>query len=491
MLDRRLLTRVNDTGSFAEQLVAAAGIGDADVAAGGAVALRKPTGSLSAVDLGLDPIIIQLLGGIDPDKLVTHWGRDPLWGSANPAAGPYIHQFPLRTAVQTDLSLAETTKAKVAVVGHTPRFDAARGLWYCDIELEAGSSYTPFVRLALARYQPHSIDNAHLSKVVRTDFMQLLPERATSFTPRVSTVGVTVRGPAGYTELAQRITGQPTSATGINASRRLSAQIQRLPVGAEPELGWADVGDEIGLAVALSEAGLGSVSWSGSVPVPTAPAGTQQRVLVREWELLQTDHDPDDPFDATREVVFGPIEFRTVARVRERLVYADTFSLWVWPAAVLRRRKALVGGGGGAGPQEAVDVVQNASSLRLRGRNSGSVGAERQRLRGVGNAGPPLCMAEPNASTSAQRGRNAGSVGAKRRLSGDSVGIPSPVTHAAKRPAAANASSMRRARAAGSARSAHVHRTTIQPRARTISSRRFSRQTASAGASPGRSKRPS
>ena len=63
------------------------------------------------------------------------------------------------------------------------------------------------------------------------------------------------------------------------------------------------------------------------MPVPTAPAGTQQRVLVREWELLQTDHDPDDPFDATREVVFGPIEFRSVASVRERLVYADTFAL--------------------------------------------------------------------------------------------------------------------------------------------------------------------
>ena len=39
----------------------------------------------------------------------------------------------------------------------TPEFDQVRKLWYCDLQLDAGTSYFPFVKLALARYQPHSI----------------------------------------------------------------------------------------------------------------------------------------------------------------------------------------------------------------------------------------------------------------------------------------------------------------------------------------------
>ena len=43
-------------------------------------------------------------------------------------------------------------------------FDADRGLWYCDIEIDTEAAYGPFVRLALVRYQPHSIPDAHLSR---------------------------------------------------------------------------------------------------------------------------------------------------------------------------------------------------------------------------------------------------------------------------------------------------------------------------------------
>jgi len=64
---------------------------------------------------------------------------------------------------------------------NTPKFDPARKLWYCDIELAAGSSYQPFVRLGLCRYQPHSIDGHHLSRVVIGEFSQLLPDRSAQF----------------------------------------------------------------------------------------------------------------------------------------------------------------------------------------------------------------------------------------------------------------------------------------------------------------------
>lgn len=55
----------------------------------------------------------------------------------------------------------------IEVAPHDVFFDDVRQLWYCDIEIDHGRSYWPFVRLALARYQPASDSGAHLSDVVR------------------------------------------------------------------------------------------------------------------------------------------------------------------------------------------------------------------------------------------------------------------------------------------------------------------------------------
>ena len=43
--------------------------------------------------------------------------------------------------------------------------------------MDPGASYCPFVRLALARYQPNSVTGAELSRIVLCDFAQLLPDR--------------------------------------------------------------------------------------------------------------------------------------------------------------------------------------------------------------------------------------------------------------------------------------------------------------------------
>ena len=66
----------------------------------------------------------------------------------------------------------------MSVAGHEVQFDNARRLWYADLELNAGGSYWPFVRLALARYQPESRGDCHLSRVVSPSSSQLLPDRS-------------------------------------------------------------------------------------------------------------------------------------------------------------------------------------------------------------------------------------------------------------------------------------------------------------------------
>lgn len=258
--------------------------------------------------------------GIDPEKLLTRVGGDPVFASAPATDGPYIAQFPLRSSVRGGVALAETNKAKVTVVGHTPRFDATRNLWYCDIELDPGAAYQPFVRLALCRYQPHSIDGHHISRVVLADFAQLLPRRVATVRPARGGVRVTLAGPVGV----GRLGGSGVNAGAIRSSRMVTAEIQQLPEGGDPDLGWARVGQPVDLTVTVGSGGLGDVSWNATVAVPPAVPGVAARVLVQEFEIHPTDPgDTLDPFDA--EWRSGPIEFPT--QVRQRLVYADTFAL--------------------------------------------------------------------------------------------------------------------------------------------------------------------
>jgi hypothetical protein len=261
----------------------------------------------------------------DPQKFITHWGLDPIWGSAGTDAGPYIHQFPLRVAVGTGISLLEAPGHTVTVVGHQPKFDPSRKLWYCDLQLDAGAAYFPFVRLALARYQPFSIAGRHLSRVVLADFAQLVAERRAAFTKiGTSAVRVSLRGPGGYTDNAKQF-GQLKHSTGLDNVTRLSrfalAQFEQLPPGATTDLAWVPVGEEVRLDLSAG-GGLDDIRYSGTVPLPTVGQGFQLRLALREYEVFGTDEaEADDHFVA-------PLIFVLVRQpVRYRLVYASHFAL--------------------------------------------------------------------------------------------------------------------------------------------------------------------
>ena len=119
---------------------------------------------------------------------VTQWGADPFWESPKKTK-PNIHltDFPARVYTE-QLKLQEkfaVSDPRVTIVGHRVHFDYDKKLWYCDIELsDQIANYMPFVRLALVRYQPNALldssFSAKLSKVVQTDFAQVLPNRRLS-----------------------------------------------------------------------------------------------------------------------------------------------------------------------------------------------------------------------------------------------------------------------------------------------------------------------
>jgi hypothetical protein len=125
--------------------------------------------------------------------LVTQWGLDPLWDTVLPKYRTRVRDFTARVADEA-VELREMAGQMVHVVGHRVHWHAKRGLWHCDIELDAGRTYMPFVRLALVRYQPNALQEAKISKVVLGEFAQVLPRRRASFNRQGGTLDFTLRG---------------------------------------------------------------------------------------------------------------------------------------------------------------------------------------------------------------------------------------------------------------------------------------------------------
>jgi hypothetical protein len=235
-------------------------------------------------------------------KFVTGWGFDPIYKSQPPKQTLTVNDFTLATATGTSLSIDEVSGQFVNVAGHDVGFDPSRGLWYCDIHVSMGLSYFPFIRMALARFQPHSILNAHLSRVVQADFAQLTPNRTASvvYGRNSKQVALTVSG-FSYTEVDNR-SGPGTVEVRVEMW--------------DPDVGGAaspSQGDELGWVPAsptvfkLSHSGLppSLTTWTGKITLPFAHGTKPQRLVISEFE----DFTPSGGFVLTS---------------RRRLVYSDT-----------------------------------------------------------------------------------------------------------------------------------------------------------------------
>jgi hypothetical protein len=318
-------------------------------------------------------------------NLVTQWGNDPSWLSAYVAgAAPKRTAFPLsRTAPDpagawlppgapapeadqppgafrvADLAhpaLASSESAPlVDIAPHDVFYDPVRRLWYCDIEVNQGSSYSPFIRLALARYQPVSLERAHLSNVVLADFMQLTADRWLSIAPpaangtrRVTLSGYRPTDSSGALEartspsMSLRIPGQPPvtlTPAPVAKTTVVEVWVERLNAARGEDFGWArDATAKVVLVRTTAPArtttrataamrtratellrlgqhdtlvaeGLLDVFpitptiWDGTVALPAGvPAATRHRLVIAEYEEYLVDDDrPYDPVPTKKD----------------------------------------------------------------------------------------------------------------------------------------------------------------------------------------------
>jgi hypothetical protein len=214
----------------------------------------------------------------------TQWGLDPIQrhgsrgGPGAPlAAVPHIADFGLARAT-LDRADAPGVPFAVGVAGHEVLYDAERRIWYADVTIDCPDANAPFVRLALARWQPHAIPGAALSTSVVADFAQIAPDRSVVVTsdpqdPRALTVTV-----AGVAPL-----GPVVSAVDIRIERRRT--------DFSGELAWEEAPDDVATVQRLDpELRAGAIIWHGTITFAQAPPVDTFRLRVEEAERLQRDH---------------------------------------------------------------------------------------------------------------------------------------------------------------------------------------------------------
>ena len=182
---------------------------------------------------------------------VSQWGLDPLHDSDHPKAHAKATDFPARVSSE-NVPLLENGQV-VTVVGHRVQWDAQRKLWFADIEIAAGNSYMPFVRLSVVRYQPHSLPGHKVSRTVLTEFTQVLPRRK-AVVKRAGTglreFSVTLHGPVPEHGPMRLINDSahigisliPKPGTEIESGRnRVELVLQTRDPAIDSDLAWRDV----------------------------------------------------------------------------------------------------------------------------------------------------------------------------------------------------------------------------------------------------------
>ncbi len=257
------------------------------------------------------------------EPYVSLWGADPAY-SSGPLPSYYLtpSAFRDRAGARDGLFLDELPHANgspdllVGVAAHDVFYDANQDLWYSDIRIDGGGSYMPFLRLALARFQPVAVDkvnantgvivdNVNLSRVVLADFAQLAPDRSATvvFQADQQAAVVNLFGP---TYGATHLTGGPGLAT-------ITVQAHRADV--RNDLGWANVGSPTQMTVAQSPS-LGSY-WTAQFKLPTPRSHRSYRLLVEQHDLFEYEAGSRATNPNQRHAVVG----------HPRLVHSDVIPL--------------------------------------------------------------------------------------------------------------------------------------------------------------------
>jgi hypothetical protein len=284
-------------------------------------------------------VILQPKGtAVTRPELVSVWGNDPVRFAPSDLPALDEDAFVIEPSerdgftVMKDVEMAEGF-GKVTVVTFKPKFHKERKVWYFDIALDPKASYFPFVRLALARFQPYSLNDLRLSRIVQTEFTQLAATRTTTVTPQAGNTAFTISvDGVGGSNVDMRALGLAVDPQTSEWKRGASGHVVKVEfheslLERADELDFRLLGTiETLVPYATPGSTLDNpvVSFRGNLTVPSrANPGAKHRVVIKEFERFATD--PQDGVAKGTTVVkedgSAPTTFT------ERLVYVDTITV--------------------------------------------------------------------------------------------------------------------------------------------------------------------
>jgi hypothetical protein len=213
---------------------------------------------------------------------ITQWGNDPIWQTRGLSEQtPNFYHFPDAIAQEKSLKLEEDSSKRVGVVGYPVAFDPEQQRWYCDLTIDAGATYSPFVRLALVRYQPYALMDAKLSRVVLADFVQLTPERSVMLTADPYQPGQMRIAISGIKPI------QPDRANAI------MLKLQERDDTLQSDLAWRDAAPDVAefspTPNSPNTTFPDSVLYMGTIKLNTALQPDRYRLVISEYESFPAD----------------------------------------------------------------------------------------------------------------------------------------------------------------------------------------------------------
>lgn len=222
---------------------------------------------------------------------ISEWGFDPIYNDLFSTAGnvPFTTLTASRFSSGTagaPVQLVELAPSQPSVVpiGHVVQYSAERDLWFVDIALDMGESYSPFVRFSVARYQPSSLPGLELSGTVRIDCIQLTARRTATIARSGTSLTVTMTG-----QIASNFFG-----LGSGIGHAVTATIDsRMPGGGE--LDWTPVpGTATTVPIVATDPVTAAVTWGATFAnAPTTNGAAEYRLRIEESEVFASDDLPN------------------------------------------------------------------------------------------------------------------------------------------------------------------------------------------------------
>jgi hypothetical protein len=282
-------------------------------------------------------VVLQPKGtSVTRPETVSVWGNDPTRFAASDLSMIDEDAFVFGPGERDDFTVMTNVEsaegsAKVTVVTFKPKFHKERKVWYFDIGLDPKASYFPFVRLAVARFQPYSLNDLRLSRTVQTEFVQVSAPRTATLSQQGASFAISVDGVGGpNVDFASGL--QINTLTGEwqrgASGHVVKAEFQESILDRADELDFKTMGSVqtlVPYAAAGASAANPVVTFKGSVSIPAnANPNAKHRVVIREYERYQTDAQ-DGVAKGTAVVKDGG----AAVPYAERVVYVDSISVTI------------------------------------------------------------------------------------------------------------------------------------------------------------------